>query len=148
MKKLVRISLISSVTVLLICLLGYVYLLRIRLGPRKITREMLHERLVKRAGAGAKDCGFATSNEQDNAENRCALQSLRERHPFLVQYRMVGIDSVLQRGFALNSKGELVMVDGFWLSSPAERAGDLIYERCQNIPEVTSMEHLYCPYSH
>ena len=108
---------------------------------------MLHERLVKRAGEGAKDCGFATSDEEDNAENRCALQSLRERHPFLVQYRMVGIDSVLQRGYALNSKGELVRVDGFWVSYPAEKAGDLDYARCPTIPEVTSMRMLRCEYS-
>jgi hypothetical protein len=108
---------------------------------------MLHERLVKRAGEGAKDCGFATSDEEDNAENRCALQSLRERQPFLVQYRTVGIDSVLQRGFALNSKGELVMVDGFWHFSPDEKT-DLTYGKCPNIPEVTSMGKLRCEYSH
>jgi hypothetical protein len=148
MKKLARIALISSVTTILICLLGYICFLSYRLRPpRKITQQMLHERLVRRAGEGAKDCGFATSDEEDNAENRCALQALRGRQPFLVQYRRVGIDSVLQRGFALNSKGQLFMVDGFWRSSPDEKAGDLFYGKCPNIPEVTSMGKLYCEYS-
>lgn len=145
-----RIAFISFGAVSLICLLGYVYLLINRSRPfPKITQETLHERLVKRAGEGATDCGFATSDKENTSENRCALQSLRERKPFLVQYRLQGIDNVLQRGFALNLNGQLVMVDGFWSVSPdGWTAQDLIYGRCQNIPEVTSMGKLYCPYSH
>jgi hypothetical protein len=104
---------------------------------------MLHERLTKVAGEGAKDCGFSESEEADTPENSCALQSLHSKEPFIIQYRLVGIDSVLQRGFALNSKGQFFMVDGFWRVLPNGKLGDLIYE-CKNIPEVASMENLHC----
>jgi hypothetical protein len=123
MKNLARIALTLSLTLVLICLLGYVYLLNSRLRPpRKITKEMLHERLVQHGEEDAKNCGFTTSDEEDNAENRCALQALRERQPFIVQFRIQGIDSVLQRGFALNSKGGVG--HGRWVLARLRRRED------------------------
>ena len=90
---------------------------------------VIHDRLLKIAGAQAFDCGRATTNDENPQQSACALDHMAQKRPFFVQYQTYGIDAIGEQGFSFDAKGNLVAVDTFsW--GPAAPVGRIDVTGC------------------
>lgn len=100
------------VLVMAVALLGACALL----SPQKNTDWMVStfmQRLNSLAGEDARDCGAFFAFDGEGAEQMdCANAAIASGKPFRVYCRVRGIDSVIFRGMAGNSRGELFVVIG------------------------------------
>ena len=71
----------------------------------------IRKRLLKIAGDRAIDCGRATTKDQYAQLTACALDAFHRKSPFLVQYKVMGIDAEVEEGLAFDSNGKLSSVD-------------------------------------
>jgi hypothetical protein len=73
----------------------------------------VHRELLKIAGPTPQDCGTAKTTHENEVASTCALNFVASKTPFIVQYRVFGIDAVLQDGIAMNQDGQLEYVSAF-----------------------------------
>ncbi len=75
-------------------------------------RVKFEERLTELAGVGAVNCGHFAWEGDGNALVQCAQSALSGKSAFRPSSAVLGIDSALLKGIAVNSKGEIFLVIG------------------------------------
>jgi hypothetical protein len=83
---------------------------------------VIHNRLVKLAGAHATDCGRATTKDQYTQHSSCALDAFNQKKPFFVQYKIFGTDAIVEQGIALDQTENIFSIETT-SSSPLYRGG-------------------------
>jgi len=70
----------------------------------------IHRELLRLAGENPRDCGAAKTLRENETASACALDAMAGKIPFIVQYRILGNDVVLQDGIAMNKEGKVNFV--------------------------------------
>ena len=73
-------------------------------------RPNLDTRLRQLAGPGAIDCGFVAPGDNAAAANACSVTAFQGGAPFFVRYKVLGIDSRIERGYVRAADGRLLLL--------------------------------------
>ena len=85
-----------------------------------LTRQQAYEKMVERfefrlselAGVGAEDCGSYGWEDDGSAQIQCGNSAAEVGRAFRLYGRVPGLDSVLYKGIARNSGGEVFLIIG------------------------------------
>ena len=83
-------------------LLGAFWASACHTGP---SLEAYREHLAETAGSSAQDCGLVMRGSARADAVSCAGAALRDHRPFFVAFQVMGIDSQIVHGLAVNANG-------------------------------------------